>query len=181
MLVLGELPPSLPNNSDGLGSFPLPLSGMALTGMRVYGTYGCAACHTQQIRQLSVTSADVARLWGHRSSLMRDTLAHPVFFPGSLRIGPDLSSYALRQPNPAAIHRLLYASSGANAGMPRYTFLYKVQKIQGARSARALDFPEHLRSRLGYEVLPTDEADSLVAYLLSLQPTGLPDSSSHMQ
>ncbi len=170
IFALGRLPPL----SSPSGSLPLPLSGMALTGMRVYGSMGCVACHTQQIRQLSVTSADVARLWGHRGSLLRDTLSYPVYFPGSLRIGPDLSSYALRQQSPAAVHRLLYASRGG--GMPPYPFLYKIQKIQGAPSARALDLSSRFRVPEGYEVIPTYAAECLAAYLLSLKPTGLPTS-----
>lgn len=170
IFVLGRLQP-LPD-PDGIGTLPLPLSGMALTGMRVYGTSGCAACHTQQIRQLSVTSSDVTRLWGRRGSLVRDALSHPVFFPGSLRIGPDLTSYALRQQSSAAIHQLLYASGGSHSGMPAYPFLYEVRKIQGARSARALSLP--VRPPAGYEVIPTYEAECLAAYLLSLKPTGLP-------
>lgn len=152
---------------------PFPLSGMALTGMRVYGTLGCAACHTQQVRQLSVTSADAMRHWGGRGSLMRDTLAQSVYFPGSLRIGPDLSNYAFRQQDPAAVHRLLYTSEGS--GMPRYAFLYRVQKIQGAKSVRALALPEYLRLPRGYEVVPTYQAECLVAYLLALKST---DSSN---
>ncbi len=168
IFVFGKLKP-LPN-PNGPGTLPLPLSGMALTGMRVYGTLGCAACHTQQIRQFSITSTDVERHWGRRGSLMRDTLAQPVYFPGSLRIGPDISNYALRQQDPAAVHRLLYTPEGI--GMPRYAFLYRIEKIQGAKSARALELPNHLRLPSGYEVVPTYQAECLVAYLLSLKSTG---------
>jgi cytochrome c oxidase cbb3-type subunit 2 len=168
IFVFAKLKP-LPN-PNGSGTLPLPLSGMALTGMRVYGTLGCAACHTQQVRQFSVTSADVMRHWGGRGSLMRDTLTQPVYLAGSLRIGPDLSNYGFRQQDSAAVHRLLYISDGF--GMPRYAFLYRIQKIQGAKSVRALALPEHLRLPRGYEVVPTYQAECLVAYLLSLKSTG---------
>jgi cytochrome c oxidase cbb3-type subunit 2 len=161
LLVFNRLQP-LPESPN-----PEPLSGMALTGMRVYNSYRCGACHTQQVRQISITSADVGRLWGKRSSLLRDTLSQPVFPSGALRIGPDLSNYALRQRDANAVHQLLYASSGK--GMPRYPLLYKVQKIQGFRSKRALDLPKQLSPSPGYEILPTYEAECLVAYLLSLK------------
>ncbi|PWU08846.1 MAG: cytochrome oxidase [Verrucomicrobia bacterium] len=169
VFVFGRLKPL--RNTEGPGTLPLPLSGMALTGMRVYGTLGCAACHTQQIRQSSFTPADIARHWGSRGSLLRDTLAHPTYFPGSLRIGPDLSNYALRQQDPTAVHRLLYASGGARM-MPRYAFLYRIEKIQGAESSQALKLPDRFRLPIGYQVIPTYEAECLVAYLLSLKSKG---------
>lgn len=53
--------------------------------------------------------------------------------------------------------------------MPAYTGLYKVQKIQGPASERALKLPKKFAPRAGYEVVPTPEAERLVEYLQSLK------------
>ena len=55
--------------------------------------------------------------------------------------------------------------------MPRYPFLYKVQKIEESPSAGALQFEEGsaFAPRDGYEVVPTKRAEALVEYLLSLK------------
>ena len=53
--------------------------------------------------------------------------------------------------------------------MPAYRFLFVRQKISGQRSVDALDLAGDDAPPAGYEVVPTAEAKSLVAYLLSLQ------------
>ena len=53
--------------------------------------------------------------------------------------------------------------------MPAYKHLYKLQKIQGPVSERALKLTGKFAPPDGYEVVPTAEADRLVEYLLSLK------------
>jgi cytochrome c oxidase cbb3-type subunit 2 len=52
--------------------------------------------------------------------------------------------------------------------MPSYKYLYRTQKIEGQRSAEAIDLLPPETPADGYEVVPTYEAEALVAYLLSL-------------
>ena len=62
--------------------------------------------------------------------------------------------------------------------MPSYSYLYKVRKIQGQPSNESLvGLTGPHAPKPGYEVIPTDDAKALVAYLLSLnQNYPLPES-----
>ena len=51
--------------------------------------------------------------------------------------------------------------------MPAYTFLFEERKIVGQPSPDALNVPV----AVGYEVVPTERARSLAAYLSSLNDT----------
>ena len=53
--------------------------------------------------------------------------------------------------------------------MPSYSYLFTLHKIQGQRSAEALDLTGPDAPKPGYEVLPTADAKNLVAYLLALR------------
>ena len=67
-------------------------------------------------------------------------------------------------------HRHLYQpraiSSGSN--MPSYRFLYEKHRIQGQPSADALKLGESGAVEEGWEIVPSYEAECLVAYLMSL-------------
>jgi cytochrome c oxidase cbb3-type subunit 2 len=52
--------------------------------------------------------------------------------------------------------------------MPSYKYLYVMRKIDGQRSAEAIDLLPPDTPPDGYEVVPTAEAEALVAYLISL-------------
>jgi cytochrome c oxidase cbb3-type subunit 2 len=52
--------------------------------------------------------------------------------------------------------------------MPAYRFLYEERRISGERSADALNLKGADAPRDGWEVVPSYEAKSLVAYLMSL-------------
>ena len=104
--------------------------------------------------------------------MARDYLrAQPVFL-GTMRTGPDLTNAGLRWTDPNWLHRHLYDPRSVTGWsvMPSYRFLYKMRQIQGQRSAdavRELSGPH--APPAGYEVVPTDDAKALVAYLLSLK------------
>jgi cytochrome c oxidase cbb3-type subunit 2 len=53
--------------------------------------------------------------------------------------------------------------------MPAYRFLFVTQKISGQPSQDALVLPDADAPPAGYEIIPTAQAKSLVAYLLSLK------------
>ncbi|MFZ4482725.1 MAG: cbb3-type cytochrome c oxidase subunit II [Chthoniobacterales bacterium] len=148
---------------------PPPLSGLAVRGQRVYASAGCIYCHSQQIRQVGYGS-DLARGWGARPTVARDYMRESPAFLGTMRTGPDLTNIGARQSSAMWHHQHLYQPSVVAPGsiMPSFRYLYTMQKIQGQRSARAIDLLSPDSPPEGYEVVPTADAEALVAYLLSL-------------
>jgi cytochrome c oxidase cbb3-type subunit 2 len=178
-LQLGRLTPV--NDADTGGTLPPLYNGSAVAGQRVYASEGCVYCHSQQVRQTSVTHSDIERGWGLRPSVARDYLRDSTAFLGSSRIGEDLSNVGTRITNAAAYYKELYApeSVSIDATMPSYGDLFRVRPIQGQRSTEALDLPPEFAPKPGYEVVPTTDAKNLVAYLLSLKHDyALPEADS---
>jgi cbb3-type cytochrome oxidase cytochrome c subunit len=67
-------------------------------------------------------------------------------------------------------HRHLYSprSVSIDSNMPAYHFLYKKRHIGGERSADALELTGSDAPPAGWEIVPTFDAQCLVAYLMSL-------------
>jgi cytochrome c oxidase cbb3-type subunit 2 len=128
-------------------------------------------CHSQQVRQTSITHADIDRKWGKRPSVARDYLRDAISFLGIMRIGPDLSNVGTRLSDPLWHYQHLYEPACLVTGstMPSYRYLFQLQKIQGQRSAEAVTLVGPHVPQEGYEVVPTEDAKNLVAYLLSLK------------
>jgi cytochrome c oxidase cbb3-type subunit II len=168
-LELGRLQPA-PDAETG-ATLPPNYGGDAIAGERVYAVEGCASCHSQQVRQTSITGTDIARGWGVRPSVARDYLRDLTAFLGSSRLGPDLSNIGVRQPKAGWEFLHLYRPGSVAEGslMPSYSHLFEVRKIQGQRSDAALDLPAEFAPKPGYEVVPSTDAKNLVAYLLSLR------------
>ena len=178
-LQLGRLT-SVPDADSG-GSLPPLYNGAAIAGQRVYASEGCIECHSQQVRQTSVTHADIDRGWGLRPSVARDYLRDSVAYLGMSRLGPDLANVGQRLTNSTDYYTHLYAPESVSEGsvMPSYGDLFKVIKIEGQRSGDALDLPEGFAPKAGVEVVPTTDARNLVAYLLSLRHDyALPEADS---
>ncbi|KAB2644170.1 MAG: cytochrome-c oxidase [Verrucomicrobia bacterium] len=155
--------------SDGI--LPPYYSGQAILGARVYAASGCMTCHTQQIRQLDVTHSDIDRKWGTRPSVALDYLRDQTAFLGKRRMGPDLSNVGSRLTDPIWYYHHLYEPDQVTPGsiMPSYRYLFHMQKIQGELSAQAIPLTGPHAPPPGYEVVPTKDAQDLVAYLLSLK------------
>jgi len=148
-------------------AYPLGMPGQAAHGQLVYRGLECAACHSQAVRRPGF-GADQARGWGERQSVARDYIYQPAVQLGEFRIGPDLANLGGRKPSaPDAsdLYELLYTGRGA---MPAYTFLFEDRKVLGQASALALSLTGHFRPAAGHEIVPTRDAQALVAYLLSL-------------
>lgn len=168
-LMLGHMQP-LPDEETG-GYFPPSSTGLAVAGQRVYAANGCVYCHSQQVR-LAPLSTDIEKGLGPRHTVARDYLRAQPAFLGTMRTGPDLSNIGVRQPDANWHHQHLYDPRTVTGWsvMPSFRFLYKVRQIQGQPSEDAVkglvgpDAPP-----AGFEVVPTDEAKALVAYLLSLK------------
>ncbi|HMP83761.1 MAG TPA: cbb3-type cytochrome c oxidase subunit II [Verrucomicrobiota bacterium] len=114
---------------------------------------------------------DISRGWGSRRSVAHDYLYdHPVL-PGTRRVGPDLANVGLRLPdaNWQLLHLYAPASVVAGSTMPAYRYLFETRKIGNAPSPDALNLPEGHAPPPGYEVVPTQNAKALAAYLVSLR------------
>lgn len=148
--------------------FPGPQPGIVHRGAAVYTDLGCAVCHTQQVRR-SDLGGDLARGWGDRASVGRDYLQEETVQLGSNRVGPDLRNVGARFEDAAALYQMLYAPDQAPgvAAKPAYRFLFEESKIVGERSVDALE----LDAPAGYQIVPTERARSLVAYLMYLHDT----------
>lgn len=163
---LGALTPYYDDNEGQ--SFPQRTSGIATQGQLVYADLGCAACHTQQVRRPDF-GVDQARGWGDRQSVARDYIFQIRPQLGSVRVGPDLTNLAARQPNAPTSDELLHLLYAGSATHPAYSFLFDTRKIVGERSDSALTLTGELAPKAGYEVIPTERAQGLVAYLQSLK------------
>lgn len=160
---LGELSPHY-DDLEGK-SFPERASGIAARGQLVYQDLGCASCHTQQVRRPDF-GADRARGWGERQSVARDYVYQGRPLLGSSRAGPDLANFGARAHDQGKTEAelLAYLYNGA-VDMPAYRFLFETRKIVGESSPNALQGV----APAGYELVPTERAETLAAYLLSLK------------
>jgi cytochrome c oxidase cbb3-type subunit II len=117
------------------------------------------------------TGADISRGWGLRRSVAEDFLWDDPVQLGSVRVGPDLANAGVRLPdaNWQLLHLYAPQSVVKNSAMPPFHYLFETRKIGNAPSPGALQLPKEYAPRAGCEVIPTDEAKQLVAYLLSLR------------
>ena len=147
----------------GAGRYPTGRTGAAQRGADVYRSLGCVECHTQQVRPRGY-GTDIARGWGVRRTVAQDYLRDQPALVGTLRIGPDLSNIGARNPDARWHYEHLYNPRKLVPGsmMPPYRFLFDKRKLAGAPRQNAIVDD-------GYEIVPSEDADALVAYLLSLQ------------
>lgn len=157
-----------PYYDDGEGkSFPERMSGVAARGQLVYRDLGCVACHTQQVRRPGF-GADQAWGWGERQSVARDYIFQAYPQLGAARIGQDLTNLAGRKPSALDaedLMKLLYLGQGS---MPAYSFLFQDLKVVGQVPKTALKLPGKHAPAPGHVIVPTERAQVLVSYLLSL-------------
>jgi len=151
-------------NTAGL-SAQSPYTENELKGRKTYIDYGCLYCHSQQVRDPSA-GADKHFGWG-RASLPSDYIYDKPHLLGTMRTGPDLSNIGSRQPSRDWHHlhfynpRLLVPWSI----MPGFSFLYEVVTATESPKAGAIRIP----GKEDQWVIPSEEAENLVSYLLSLK------------
>ena len=158
--------------------YPQARAGLAAQGREIYQREGCYYCHSQQV---SPHPADARWTRLNRFSVHRDYLFDQPAMFGVQRLGPDLSNIGLRQPDENwhlvhlfAPNAFMDGKAGNKSTMPPYLHLFDYRKVmpQGG-STSALKLPESVvlpkQYQDGYEVVPTAEARSLVAYLKSLR------------
>jgi cbb3-type cytochrome oxidase cytochrome c subunit len=121
------------------------------------------------------TGADISRGWGLRHSVAEDFLYDNGVQLGSVRVGPDLAGVGARLPdaNWQLLHLYAPRSVAKDSVMPPFRYLFVKRKIDGAPSPDALKLPltqqpNEFMPPPGYEIIPTEDAKKLAAYLLSL-------------
>jgi cbb3-type cytochrome oxidase cytochrome c subunit len=115
--------------------------------------------------------ADINRGWGRRGTVAQDYLQDVPVLPGAQRLGPDLANIGIRQPDANWHLNHLYAPASVVPGstMPPYRFLFEKRKIGRAPAPDALKLTGGFAPEAGFEIVPTDQARALVAYLQSLR------------
>src|SRR5881392_2526289 len=104
-LQIGHLDPQ--SDEEGTDIYPMPKSGMAERGRRVYIANGCFYCHSEQVRA-DYAASDVDRprdaassptaKWGDRRSAPRDYIFDRPVLLGKMRMGPDLANIGKAAP-----------------------------------------------------------------------------------
>jgi cbb3-type cytochrome oxidase cytochrome c subunit len=118
------------------------------------------------------TGADISHGWGKRRTVAQDYVYDAVVQPGTRRAGPDLANVGAPSRKPDANWQLnhLYAPKSVvtDSTMPAYRFLFEKRKVGKVASPDALKLTGEFAPPAGFEIVPTDDARALVAYLLSL-------------
>lgn len=147
--------------------YPPARGGQAQRGAEVYRSLGCVECHTQQVRG---RGGDIARGWGVRRTVAQDYLGDSPVLVGSHRLGPDLANVGVRMVKPAELFLKLYQPQKVQPGsmMPPYRFLFETRRLKPGQPRSDIAAELGLDAPDGWEIVPTPEAEALVAYLLSL-------------
>ena len=114
--------------------------------------------------------ADISRGWGKRRSVAQDFAFDLPVQLGTRRAGPDLANVGLRLPDENWHLRHLYApkTEVKDSTMPPYRFLFEERPIGKSHPADVLALPPGV-APAGKEVVKTDAARALAAYLVSLR------------
>src|SRR5438105_2303428 len=124
-LQIGHLEPQ--SDEEGIDIYPMPKSGMAERGKRVYVADGCFYCHSQQIRaDYAAADVDLQRWaapsprpkWGDRRSAPRDYIFDRPAMIGKVRLGPDLANIGKAAPAEEEAAPAQPAPAGSPGGSP---------------------------------------------------------------
>lgn len=158
-----------------------PLSAEAQKGKALYVAHGCVACHTQQVRNV-----EMDKVFGQRPSLAADYAdIHRMDFwrntatlMGTERTGPDLSDIGTRQPSQDwnLVHLYNPRIVVKESVMPAYPFLFTL-KDKAEEGDVTIKLPEAFAAPAGKQVVATEEAMQLIAYLQSLKQTPLAEET----
>ena len=149
-----------------------PLTALQSEGREVYVANGCSYCHTQQVRPL-----DADKVFG-RPSAPGDFRYQTPELLGSERTGPDLTNIGARQPSSVWQYIHLYNPRAVvpESIMPSFNWMFYVV-AQSPVGATPVPIPKSY-APAGGVVVPTHQADALIAYLASLKQPALPVSEA---
>lgn len=136
-------------------------------GHKIYIREGCIYCHSQQVRPEGF-GADQDRGWG-KASIPNDYNDLTPHVLGTMRTGPDLANIGQRQPSRDWHYSHLYNPQTVSKGsiMPPFVWLFNIVDEDARPNQQGLSLPSEYKVP-GKKVLPTEEAEQLVDYLLSL-------------
>jgi cytochrome c oxidase cbb3-type subunit 2 len=168
-LLMGVLP-GIELSKTPPGAGVEPLTALQAEGRDVYVANGCSYCHTQQVRPL-----DQDKVFGRPSAPGDFAYATPELL-GSERTGPDLTNIGARQSSAVWQYIHLYNPRAVvpESIMPAFDWLFHVVAT-APEGATVVPLPKAFAPQSGV-VVPSRQAEALVAYLASLKQTPLPDS-----
>ncbi len=156
-----------------------PLTEQEALGKAIFVKEGCIACHTQQVRNV-----EMDKVWGDRPSVASDYARNTrpdiwrntANLLGSERTGPDLTNIGKRQPGKEwhLIHLYSPRSVVGQSIMPAYPWLFEIKESAAAADV-TVQVPEDYRKGIKGDIVATEDALNLVAYLQSLKQVSLPD------
>ena len=148
-----------------------PLTPLQARGRDIYVANGCSYCHTQQVRPLPQD-----KVFG-RPSAPGDFAYQTPELLGSERTGPDLTNVGERQPSTVWQYIHLYNPRAVvpQSIMPAFTWLFEVVD-QAPPGVTPVALPTAYAPPQGV-VVPTPDAQALVAYLLALKQPSLPGAA----
>ncbi len=144
-------------------------------GRALYIREGCVYCHSQQVRDDTITT-DSARGWG-RPSVPGDYVYDAPHQLGTMRTGPDLMNVAARLPDRRwqLLHLYQPRAVAPWSIMPSFPYLFEVKDVAGPED-EVVTIPAPWAPAVGI-VVAGPEAGALVDYLLTLDHTApVPDA-----
>ncbi|MGP1666010.1 MAG: cbb3-type cytochrome c oxidase subunit II [Rhodanobacter sp.] len=165
-LLMGVLP-GIELSKMPAGPGVVPLTALQAQGREVYVASGCSYCHTQQVRPL-----DQDKPFG-RPSMAGDFKYQTPELLGSERTGPDLTNIGVRQPSAVWQYIHLYNPRAVVPAsiMPSFDWLFDVVDKAPA-GVMPVPVPK-IWGPLHGVVVPTPQAQALIAYLASLKQPAL--------
>lgn len=141
------------------------LTPLQAEGRDVYAANGCGYCHTQQVRPIGEDN-----VFG-RPSAPGDFAYQTPELAGSERTGPDLADVGSRRGSDVWQYMHLYnpRSVVPESIMPSFAWMFRVTD-KPPSGVSPVPLPPAYAPKHG-TVVPTHEAEALVAYLLSLKQT----------
>lgn len=168
-LMMGVLP-GISLSQTPPGPNVKPLTAIEMEGRNVYVSSGCSYCHTQQVRPLPQD-----KVFG-RPSAPGDFAYQTPELLGSERTGPDLTNIGARQPNSVWQYIHLYNPRAVvpESIMPSFSWMFDVVD-KAPPGVTPVPLPKAYAPSHGV-VVPSRQAQALLAYLLSLKQTPWPES-----
>jgi len=168
MIGLVTLPKYLVQSSEQATTDSLYVPPEIKKGHAIYVEEGCVYCHSQQVRPEGF-GADAERGWGIASRAV-DYKGLTPHVLGTMRTGPDLSNIGKRQPSRDWHYIHLYNPRAVvpQSIMPPYPWLFEVVDEDRRPGTPGLNLSPDYKIP-GKKVIPTEEAEHLVDYLLSLK------------
>lgn len=156
-----------------------PLTKEERAGKAVYIENGCIACHTQQVREV-----EMDKVYGNRPSIpadyagnhRTDVWRNTANLLGSERTGPDLTAIGERQPSVdwQLLHLYQPRAVVKESIMPSFAFLFEEKDYINEGDTKVKVPAEFLKHKFK-KIVASEKALQLVAYLLSLKQTKLPE------